>query len=416
MTKLVFHLGDMKTGSTAIQTVLMSKSWACDSVKLHYPSGGRASHIILASCLQSNPPGVRLDSEMNAILDELAHASADVAVISAEQFEKVDPKVLLAAIETYMPNMVADARFIAYVRPHADRIPSGYAERVKIGNFLGTMTEFEAAQYQRETVMYTPRFQAWRDTFEDAFELRPMIREQLYRQDVVADFLQFALQTDDFTIAEVPDTNESLSLENLSILRHLQTRIAAGHRRTQTYQGILGRSLSRQMNKSAFRDGTKIRLHKDLAKLIRVQYASDAAALDAAFFKGTPMTDALDASVSKAVDTEQMVRIEDHFTPREQFLISTLIDQSVALVHSNPDQLLSKLRRYFGEKSEDDDDALPSDLGKVKPLRARSGSGLLGKKKPGKRGLGKAKAVGARKRKSAMPDTAGSVDPQSGGQ
>ena len=410
----------MKTGSTSIQTVLSSKSFACDNVNVHYPSGGRASFISLANSLYLRPLGKRADLEMRAILKQLNRVTSDVAVISAEQFGKVDPEVLRAAIETYMPHMLAEARFIAYVRPHAERIPSAYAEHVKIGTYHGTMAKFAAAQFKREAIVYTPRFQAWRDTFGEAFELRPMIREQLFRQDVVADFLQFALQTDDFTVGDVQDTNESLSLENLSIVRHMHARIVSDGKESHKYLGILGRNLARQMNKSAFRDGTKLRLHKELAALIQVQYADDAAALDAAFFKGTPMTDALIGSVAKAVDVEQSIRFEDHFSPREQFLITTLIDQAVVLIHANPEPLFDKLRSFFFAKSgaEDDlDDPLPSgpiNAGKDQVGRALSGSGAAGNpggNRPGRLGArklqaGKGRGAGGRKpgRAQATPD------------
>ena len=125
LTKLVFHLGDMKTGSTAIQTALSSKGWTCDSVKLLYPHGNRVSHITFAQSLSGKVDHSRTEGLVQEILTELqANPDADVAVISAEHFENVDPQVLRQTIETYLPQYMADARFIAYVRPHADRFPS----------------------------------------------------------------------------------------------------------------------------------------------------------------------------------------------------------------------------------------------------------------------------------------------------
>ena len=54
MTKLVFHLGDKKAGSTAIQTALAAKNWTCDSVRLLYPNGNRINHISFARSLTDN--------------------------------------------------------------------------------------------------------------------------------------------------------------------------------------------------------------------------------------------------------------------------------------------------------------------------------------------------------------------------
>ena len=394
MTKLVFHLGDMKTGSTAIQTALSSRAWACESVRLLYPHGNKVSHITFAQSLSGRVDRSRTEKLVNEILDEIAGTPSDVAVISAEHFEHVDPAVLMVTIQKYMPEMLDEARFIAYVRPHADRFPSTYAERVKTGQFLGTLTELQEMLHSRENFVYTPRFLAWRKVFGAAFELRPMIRDLLFRKDVVADFLQFALQTEDFTVADTLDANESLSLENLAVVHQLHLRLSEGQRKFQNYQSTVGRALARRMNDSAYRKGTKVRIHKALAEVVRQQYTKDAAALDAAFFKGTPMMDALNTAPSQAVDEAQSLRIEDHFTEREQNLINTFVDQIAVLIDANPDILAESLRVGHRSKviAEDDLDATDT------PARRRAiRGGKLGGKPGSKVGGARARARKAAK-------------------
>ena len=392
MTKLVFHLGDMKTGSTAIQTALSSRSWTCASVRLLYPHASKLSHSPFAQSLLSRSDGSRTENLAGEILADIAATPADVAVISAEHFENVDPVALKAALQKYMPEMLEDARFIAYVRPHAERFPSTYAERVKTGQFLGTLAELQIVLHSRETFVYTPRFLAWRAVFGAAFTLRPMIRDLLFRKDVVADFLHFALQTEDFTLTATPDANDSLSLENTAILRQLHLRLSEGQRRLQVYQSTVGRALARRMNDSPFRDGTRIGIHKALAEVVRDQYAGDAAALDAAFFTGTPMTDALNAAPAKAVEAAQSVRIEDHFTPREQFLINTFVDQTAVLINADPDFLAEKLRQDHRVKviADDHQDAA------AKPGHRAGARGGGGKRKAGR--------AAAKRAMSATPD------------
>lgn len=399
MTKLVFHLGDMKTGSTAIQTALSSKGWKCDSVKLLYPAGSRVSHITFAQSLSGRVDASRTAKLANAIADEIAaHPEADVAVISAEHFENVDPKALKSAIEAHFPGKLETARFIAYVRPHADRFPSTYAERVKTGMFVGTLEELYAVLHARENFVYTPRFTAWRETFGSAFELRPMIRDLLYRKDVVADFMSFALQSEDFTLSEAPDANESLSLENLSIVREFHVKLNDGKNKGLPYQSTVGRALARRMNESAFREGTKVRIHRSLAEKVREQYAADAAALDAAFFTGTPMSDALKAAPGKAVAEAQSVRIEDHFTAREQYLINTFLGQTAVLLKADPEFLADSLRvEHRSKVTAEDEDAV------VTPKRRRPAKGRKAadrteaegsEAKGGKAGAGRRKNAG----------------------
>jgi hypothetical protein len=344
MTKLVFHLGDRKSGSTAIQTALAARNWTCDSVRLLYPHGNKINHNSFARSLTGSYSKTLTAPLIEEILDEIRADPPDVVIISAEDFEDVDPTVLRATIEAYMPEMLADARFIAYVRPHAERFPSSFAERVKAGHFYGTLTGLHSMLHKRKAFVYAPRFLNWREVFGAAFTLRPLIRDLLYRNDVVADFLQFALQTDDFTLTTTPDANESLSLENLAILRQLHLRLSEGKTKVADHQSTIGRALARRMNESAFRDGTKVRIHKALAEEVRQQYAEDAAAVDAAFFTGTPLTDALNAAPQKAVDQEQSVLIEDHFSAREQYLINTFIDQTAVLINAYPRALAEKLR------------------------------------------------------------------------
>ena len=375
MTKLVFHLGDKKTGSTAIQTALAAKNWTCESVRLLYPHGIKINHNSFARSLTGNFSRTLTAPLVQEILDEIQAEPADVAIISAEDFEEVDPSVLKATIEAYMPGMLADARFIAYVRPHAERFPSSFAERVKTGHFYGTLTGLHTMLHKRKAFVYAPRFLQWREVFGEAFTLRPLIRDQLYRQDVVADLLRFALETEDFTLTTPPDANESLSLENLAIVRQLHKRLSEGKAKVADNHFTIGRALARRMNESAYRDGTKVRLHKALAEVIRQQYAEDAAALDAAFFTGTPMTDALNAAPEKAVDQEQSVLIEDHFSDREQYLINTFIDQTAVLINAYPKALAEKLRADHQNKVV----AVDSTEGAASKARQRADAGRKSK-------------------------------------
>jgi hypothetical protein len=343
VTKLVFHLGDLKTGSTSIQTILASKGWTCESVKLFYPLAAQVSHIDLALSMTGPEPTLQAALLFAGILEAINQNPCDVAVISAEHFENVDPVCLQQLLNEGAPHLAADARFIAYVRPHADRIRSTYAERMKLGSFSGTMAEMMERMGEAHKFTYAPRFLAWRRTFGSAFELRPMVRELLFKQDVVADFMRLALGTEDFTVAEIPDPNESLSVENLSILVHLH-KAMPGPGKIGTARATLSRSLSRRMNAGKFRSGTKLQMHRALAEKVLQTYAKDAARLDAAFFTGTPISDSLKDAPAKAVEKEQSLRIEDHFSEREQFLIDMWSSQLATVAKAAPEIWTKTLR------------------------------------------------------------------------
>lgn len=345
MTRVVFHLGDKKTGSTAIQTAIASKSWTCDTVSMLYPGKDRINHIALAKSLhRRGGSATEAANRFAEVVRDIRQHSPDVAVISAEDFEDVDPAALKAAVLEYMPDYAAQARYISYVRPHAERLASSYAERVKAGGFMGTMEELYDKFHQNELLDYSARFAKWRETFGEAFELRPMIRDLLYKNDVVQDFLNYALGTEDFTLANVPNANESVSLENLAILRELQLTLRSDNESRSELQPAFGRYVSRQMNKSTAIKGTKVQFHRSLAERLVTDCAEDAKALDAAFFNGAPMMNALKAAPGKAVEQAQSVRIEDHYSEREQFLIRLWLSQIGAFVKVDPENWARMLR------------------------------------------------------------------------
>ncbi len=322
MSDIVFHLGDRKTGSTAIQYALASGAVQAPGLRIGYTAP--INHIPLASSL-TRPDEARFRAQRFAKALEPARAgTADVTIISAEHFEMVDPAVLRDALDVHAPDLAGRFRFVAYVRPHAERIVSTYAERVKQGHFLGTMDQLFLRMRKRGTFLYAPRFARWRAVFGPAFTLRPMIRDRLHDRDVVRDFMHVALEGAPFDLVGPPAANESLTLEDLALLRALHLRFGdeifkgkAADVQTATAWNF-ARMLSAAPRPSG---GTKPALHRRLAQQVQAAYAADAAALDAAFFDGTPMTDALARAGDRAVEAPQSVRIEDHFGPADRRII-----------------------------------------------------------------------------------------------
>jgi hypothetical protein len=327
---LVIHLGGHKTGSTSIQSTLARQTWEADA-SICYPSvlAGRAgaqarsNHGALAAVLTGPPDPALRDQRFALAARRLAASDADLGVLSAERFEHVNPAALHQVIAAHFPEHADSLRLIAYVRPHAERLVSGYAERVKHGVWSGTLEEF-AAQMAGVTGLrsffYHDQFLRWRRVFGPRFTLRPMIRERLVAGDVVRDFLDFALEGRAVRLTEPALRNESASLEDLALLREFH-RLAGGGEKPSEAQNKLGVRLARHLNEDPAATRTKLQLHRALAEAVVETYRADAAALDAEFFDGTPMTDALLAAPAKAVETAQSMRAEDHFGAAEMRLI-----------------------------------------------------------------------------------------------
>lgn len=366
MTRVVFHLGDKKTGSTAIQTALASGAIKSDSQKLLYPGNNMVSQVPLAKALQRpKASATQIANLFASLLAEIEQAKPDVAVISAEAFEGVGPAVLKRAVQQHMPDYAATARYIAYVRPHSERLTSDFAERVKAG-YLGSMEDLFQNFQKSRMIEYTPRFSKWRASFGSQFVVRPMIRSLLYKNDVVQDLVQFALGTNDFTVGDIPNVNEAVTLENLSILRRMHSSMHGD------FTKAFGRDMARRMHKSAIEAGTKVQIHRSLAEAVLKDFAEDAAKMDAKFFTGTPMTDNLRAAPGKAVAEAQSFDMVDHFSAREQYLINLWIDQITTLVGADPEKWAHILRT--GHKADD--------LAATEPV-AEAAPKPAGRKRPG---------------------------------
>ncbi len=344
MTKLVFHLGDYKTGSTAIQTTLASHAY--ESAKaVFYPWPSLVHHASLARTFDEKAAVPHRAARFAELKREIEKNNAEYTVISAEQFETVDPVALKQAILSYLPGYLDRTRFIAYVRPHADRLISGFSETIKVGHMLDSVESFHDQTLRNGRFKYTPRFSRWRDTFGEAFELRPAIRETLFKRDVVADFMDFALEGAAFTATGLPDGNESLCLEDWLVVRHFQDKLIAKHMARPLVRMLLGRTLGRRFSMTPPERLTKLRLHRSLAEQIAVDYREDATALDAAFFDGTPISSALAEAPGKANPEPHDLRLEAHFSPDEVRMIDVWSEFAADMIEAMPPEFEHRFRQ-----------------------------------------------------------------------
>ena len=327
MQRIIFHVGDRKTGTSSIQRALVQGAWRCDSRALHYPTGpARPHHKWLASGFVRDRQA-RIDRQFARLAELIAAAPerTDVVVVSSETFQDVAPERLYAAIRQHLPEYAQRVEVLAYARPHAQRLLSSYAQMVKLGRFSGDLDAYCDRMLRTGRFAMAERFQRWREVFGARFTLRPMARDHLYRGDVVQDFFHHVLGGADFELKTIPSANESLSLADLALLRHFHALLV----RQNTAKGLkvhraaleetrkrIGLRLAEHL--SSHPDGEtpeRLKLHAALAVRISAALAEDAARCDAAFFDGTPMQDGLRAAVETARPAPQSLAVEDHFPP-----------------------------------------------------------------------------------------------------
>lgn len=319
INELVIHLGDTKTGSTSIQRALVSRIFSTSGKSVVYP--GKSNHIRLARTLSQKRRFGEREERFNKILAVFQKSDADYGIISAEHFQFVDPRVLQDAIETYWPDLKDRVRVVAYVRPHVSKFLSAYSERVKLGSMAQSLEGFFDALSATKGLDYKDRFDNWRDTFGDRFELRAFVPDRLYQGDVVHDFLKYVLGSEDFELTSAVLVNSSLTLSQLSLLREIHRKIGERTRslkgpRIREAVGAAGRLVMGNMGLDGLgNDGDKLRMPKTLIDRFTDRYEADAEALDVAFFDGFPISGALEQAHSKTIDKPQSLDAATYFSP-----------------------------------------------------------------------------------------------------
>ncbi|GHG97914.1 hypothetical protein [Pseudodonghicola xiamenensis] len=325
---LIFHIGDQKAGSTSIQNAFAARQIRFPGHSVIYP--GQLSHNYLPNHFTAfDKTGKLLSSQpgrpnIEKLSKRLREADFDFTLLSGEQFESLDPKLVQRVLATGFDGVFDDIRVICYLRPHAARIPSSFAEAVKIGNFQGDLEQFHQKTLQRQRFLYAPRLRKWKAAFGDKLIVRPMIPSELRNGSILEDLVFSAMGPIPVELAETPRANETLGIEDLMLLDLLQSHIAKRHK-TAPHQ-MVGRLAARLISASPRPGGsTKIRLHRALAEELSAVYIDDARAVDAEFMEGRPLfeTDLLTAP-ERAIAEAQSFNRAEYFSADELHNIEVL--------------------------------------------------------------------------------------------
>jgi hypothetical protein len=340
---LVLHLGDHKTGSTSIQYALKHKAVRAAGVKILYPTPpgyGQQHNAAVRALIRDRFADLRAEF-FAPITKIVAGSEADVAVLSAESFERADPIAVQEMLETYFADLAPTARLIVYLRPHSERLLSSYAEQVKQGIFFGSLDEFYDYLLSEGQLFYAPRIARWKAVFGDRLSVRVMTRSHLLNGDVVQDFFDFVLGAGtEFTLEPLPETNQKLCVEDLSVLAALQEQLRHidGDKKTPREPArALGWRVARMLETSRKEPGTPLMLHKALAERLITTYRADAETLDDLYFPDAPLVARLQMARDNACPHAQSLRLEDHFAPANIRLTQSWLDLIEKLYCCHPE-------------------------------------------------------------------------------
>lgn len=218
--KIFLHIGNYKTGSTAIQSFLFSNRDSLRALGYYVPETGRIgdAHHAWAGSLLGRPgsPG-DTDGLYGKILEELDRSGCDKAIVSSETlFNKVIPGDVVARLPGH------DIAVLAYLRRQDEFASAFYMQLVKHPNFMrAEPPDLSRFMLQRGPVNYLNILNSWADAVgPDAVDVHPYEKAQL-PDGLIPDFLtRIGLPPDALPAgSKAPSVNVTIETELIEYLR-----------------------------------------------------------------------------------------------------------------------------------------------------------------------------------------------------
>jgi hypothetical protein len=309
MRQLFLHIGDCKTGSTVVQTMLAGGHVVPQDVRLFYP--GQSAHGQLQTSL-----GSRADlypARWQSMARRLTNADWDVAVLSSELFEFSQPARVARALRENLPQHADSVKIIVYIRPHAGRVLSQFAENLKLSHDTGTLAQFLDRFIDAGRLNYTKRLNAWHEQFPGRLIVRLFIRDQLHKRDVRDDFLSIILKGGAYTRGGEQDPNVSLCLADLAIMRLLQRRFCDSGEVPIENRVAFGKVFGRLLQARAPTETReKLGLPRALYDRIRAHCLEDAQNIDKTWMSSPCFERALETAGADVIAHPQSLEAENH--------------------------------------------------------------------------------------------------------
>lgn len=371
MTKLVFHIGDHKTGSSSIQRVLLDRHWISDEVDIAYPD--QLSVAQMAKTLYKNSRREERDAKWREQVPFLKAAEmngADMAVLSAEHFSHVDPALMDEAIRAYFPGHADTAHFIAYLRPHAGSLLSHYAQQTKCGTSLRSLERMTEQSVENGFFLMAPRIRAWKDRFGERLVLRPMIRDCLANGDVVQDFLQTLARGQSIQVTGASRTNESLTVQQLAAVREVQGVLRRAEVAPKMRVSV-GQHLGNVLSRRGGMGGDPLRLPRELAEKIARAHREDAVALDDLIGLGKVFAGDLEMAPEKGFTGPQSNLLSDYVAAEHVSALRRDTRALVRLLEGPEGRLWKKMHHASLGQNPSDVPTGEAQLAKAKEVRAQ---------------------------------------------
>jgi hypothetical protein len=339
---LILHIGDPKTGTSSIQRALQLGLVESPAGKISSFTAENDSVNAVTLARSFRKEGEKPEPPMRAVKSWLGKNNANIQVISSEFFSSANPAYLHHVFTQHHPELMKNARVIAYVRPHVGRALAAYTERTKCGYTLSNFDEWLPAFIKSNKIKYFPRFQKWRNVFGDQFTLRPFLRSELRKGDAVEDFFTEVFGPENFSVKNAVNENQSITLKALAGLRSFN--------RAMVDSGIPAKQripLARGIYKDlpAETAAAKPKMDRDSILLIAHAYRKDAKRLDTEFFNKSLFLNELNEAARNAPEEPIDLTLGKYFDASEQAALSEHTRAIGKLMETNH----ARWERYYQE-------------------------------------------------------------------
>ncbi len=377
--KIILHIGQSKTGTSAIQGFLTRKRKELQRHGVLYPVarvGGfeveMGSHNTVADALAGKVefPGLSADDYFTQFFNEARRLDADVMILSGEHFIGGQPRLWdLADHQKYQEiysekiiNLASylaghDVSIVVYLRPQVDWLSSTIAQNIKISRLASERPIYESDRQFFEMfkpcLRYCELMDLWNDIVKpQSITAVPYVRSNLVSNNSVSDFLfRTNLSHIKFSSSDVVrSVNVSLSREYVEVKKLINKKA-----RTKDSERIVIECLKRLSSQS--RLGTTYKLSADVVRDLEGFVAADNARLSAKYmvdaapfiarvgYRGEELPDLSEGEISRA-----MMRFEREYGRFSTWLLlgqnvfKSFLRRRAPSVHAG----LHHIKRYLG--------------------------------------------------------------------
>jgi hypothetical protein len=306
--QVLIHIGQSKTGTSAIQSFLTLNRKTLREHNILYPAVSingmqidLGSHNAVADALagKSSFPYLTASEYFSQFFDEARRTDANLMILSAEHFFAGEPRVWnfndsdeyfkryeekLASLAKFMQGH--EVSVLVYLRPQTDWFYSAVGQNVRTDRLMSDKQLYKNDRQffglLKPIMRYATMLGYWERVINPvAMIVVPYIRERLHRQSSVSDFLmRVGLEHISFPYANVDiRVNESLTREYLEVKKILNCSS-----RTKNTERVIINCLERLSRESS--EGTRCDIDKDVAREIEEFVSPENELLNSRYGKG----------------------------------------------------------------------------------------------------------------------------------